>query len=109
MGETYKRANDEKIEELIKLLYDSLQREAERDKKINEIHQRQTEQTIPMIEKLDKRIFGNGKKGLCDEVNEIKSAISLLDNAFRWLKFYMTFSISALVLLFVILKFVMKV
>jgi len=109
MGENYKRANDEKIEELIKLLYDSQQREAERDKKINEMHQRQNERTIPMIEKLDKRIFGNGKIGLCDEVNEIKSAVSLLDNAMKWFKFYITFSISALVFLFMFLKFVMKI
>jgi hypothetical protein len=57
-----RRANDEKLNELIVL--------------VKEIHQRQIERTIPAVEKMEKVIYGNGKPGLCDRVGIIETSLN---------------------------------
>lgn len=61
MGDEQRRKSDDKIDEMFIM--------------VREIHQRQEERTIPAIEKLEKVVFGNGKKGLCDELSDLKSDV----------------------------------
>jgi len=58
----YKRVNDEKIDELVYL--------------VKEIHQRQTEITIPKIKEIEETLYGTDKKsGLCKQVSVMESAL----------------------------------
>lgn len=58
--------DEEKLDELLRM--------------VTEVHQRQTERTIPAIERIEHTIYGNGKVGLCQEVNNIKTTVTVL----RW-------------------------
>jgi hypothetical protein len=57
-----RRIGDDKIEEIIHL--------------VREIHQRQTEKTIPAIVKIEHTLYGNSKIGLCDYVVGLDSKLT---------------------------------
>jgi hypothetical protein len=42
-------------------------------KKVDEIHQRQQEMVIPLLERHDKILNGNGKPGLCERVTTLEA------------------------------------
>lgn len=57
-----RRMNDKKLEEIAFL--------------VREIHQRQTERTIPAITKIEHTLYGNSKKGLCDFVVDLEAKLN---------------------------------
>lgn len=53
---------------------------------IQEIHQRQVEQTIPILEKLNECLYGNGKCGLIAEHAVVKEKLCDLESVGKWVK-----------------------
>ena len=85
--ENHKRSSDSKIDEIVSL--------------VKEIHQRQVERTIPAIEKIENTLYGNGKIGICEEVANIKTSLSM------W-KGFMLVGATLISLLFVFMEFIIK-
>lgn len=75
---------------------------------VREMHQRQNERTIPAIEKVEKAVFGNGKKGLLEEHLICKTNVN---NEIEILKRFMfaTLSLSASSLICIIGFFAVKI
>jgi hypothetical protein len=69
---------------------------------VKEIHQRQIEITLPMIEEMKNTVYGNGKPGLCDAVSRMDTKINMT----AWI---FGIAISCLGVLVAILEYLYKV
>jgi len=87
VSENYKRESDARLDEMMLL--------------IREIHQRQNERTIPAIEKMESTLYGNGKKGLCEIVSEMKTSVFIV-------KWFVGLAVSLIGLFFIFLEFIFK-
>lgn len=68
MASDERRKYDQKIEELVELVKDVHRVQAENSVKINEVHQRQNEVTIPAIAEMKETLYSRG--GLCETIHK---------------------------------------
>lgn len=78
MASDERRKYDQKIEELVELVKDVHRVQAENSIKINEVHQRQNEVTIPAIAEMKETLYSRG--GLCETIHSHSGEIKEINN-----------------------------